>query len=66
MLRNDILSMMKVPAKLVQEISFTKEGEIVTYPVGTVVMVDLDNLIMEVEGCHTEVDFHEFKVMYPN
>lgn len=67
MLRNDMFDMsIKVPARLVKEVHFTKLDEVMNYPAGTIILVDMESLIANIEGDHTDVSLDEFEVMYPN
>jgi hypothetical protein len=56
----------KVPARLVKDIDFTKDDEVKEYRAGTLIWVDMDSLVANIEGDHTDVTLDEFEVMYQN
>jgi hypothetical protein len=56
----------KVSARLVKDIDFTKDDEVMVYPAGTVIWVDMESMVANIEGDHTDVALDEFEVLFPN
>lgn len=56
----------KVLAVLVQDVSYFKKGEEISYTVGTEVMVDPCEGVAFYNGDHFDIGLHEYKVKYLN